>query len=158
MGIRQIEEDASEISSTRMWVKVIFLVLVIGAGMYFLTTGSAQKNEQVYKSNETLSYKPSVKPTLGYSLEDIQGESMKLANSTVEKAQNSLGDVLGDVTQKVASQVGQQVESTASNSAQVVVDYAYKNTVFLGILKMIEALPIHQQNEFQKIMCTDKTD
>jgi hypothetical protein len=158
MGIRHIEEDDIEVSPTRMWVKVIFLVLVIGVGMYFLTSGSSKRNEQVYKSNETPSRIPSLKPTAGYSMQDVQNESVKLANSTVEKAQDSIGDVLGEVTKKVADQVGDKVEKTASDSAQVVIDYAYKNTVFQGITKMIEALPIHQQNEFQKIMCTDKVE
>lgn len=154
MGIRQIELD-DEPSQLRMWLKVIFLVVVVGVGLFFLSSNTSNSKKTAHNATPSQTPTQTPFPSPKYSLDDLKGETLKVASNTAQKAQKKAGEVLGEVANQVAAQIGQEVKDKASDSAQVVIDYAYKNTVFQAMQKMIESLPSHQQSEFEKMICRD---
>lgn len=112
-----------------------------------------ESSEKTMIKKESASDDPEATPTKHYTLDEAKEETIKLANDTVEKAKDAAGGVLGEVAQKVASEVGKQVEQTASDSAQIVVDFAYRQTVLEIIKRLVESLPGRQQTEFEEMIC-----
>lgn len=136
MLLKPIEYDSEKKSTGRVWLKALFLTVLVVVGMGFISQQPVAK--PVIQSNN-------ITPTPLFNVGEAQEQSSKLFEKTVDQTQDKAGSVLGEVTKVV--------ESKASESAQLVVDYAYKNTMLQMIEKLVESLPERQQEQFKQNMC-----
>ncbi len=129
-------EDSEQSGSGRAWLKAIFLTVLVVIGMGFISQQPVKK--PVQQSNN-------LSPTPLFNVGQAKVESDKLLSKTMEQTEEKAGSVLGEVSKVV--------EEKASESAQLVVDYAYKNTMLQMIEKLVESLPERQQEQFKENMC-----
>ncbi|MFA9289120.1 MAG: hypothetical protein ACEQSA_04545 [Weeksellaceae bacterium] len=131
-----VEEEVVGPPSPLVYVKAVFLLLIIVGGL--LGIEQAAKRNSRYTQKEV----PKIELNLqdNAAVEDTVEQGRDLLDDTMDLAEEQKEMVLGEATEVAASATASVKES--------MMDYVYENTVEVVIQKMIEQLPEKQREEF----------
>jgi len=132
MSIRQFEAEKNN-KGMLMRFLIVFALLAVGIVLNKWPTKKINTNKIL--GAETASK---------ISLEKKGKDLKNVIDNEMDKAKNSLDDVLGEATSFITS--------TASKSAEAVTDFIFDNTVG-NIVKQINKLPEKQQQEIKERVC-----
>lgn len=132
MPIKQLEAEKNN-KGMLMRFLIVFALLVVGIVLNKWPT-------KKINTNKILGMETKNKISLEKKGEDLKS----VLDNEMDKAKNSLDNVLGETTSFIAS--------TASKSAEIVTDFIFDNTVG-NIIKQINKLPEKQQQEIKERVC-----
>ena len=132
MPIKQLEAEKNN-KGMLMRFLIVFALLAVGIVLNKWPT-------KKIKTNKILGAETASKINLEKKGKDLKN----VIDNEMDKAKNSLDDVLGEATSFIAS--------TASKSAEAVTDFIFDNTVG-SIVKQINKLPEKQQQEIKERVC-----
>jgi len=132
MPIKQLEAEKNN-KGMLMRFLIVFALLAVGIVLNKWPT-------KKINTNKILGAETASKINLEKKGKDLKN----VIDNEMDKAKNSLDDVLGEATSFIAS--------TASKSAEAVTDFIFDNTVG-SIVKQINKLPEKQQQEIKERVC-----
>lgn len=135
MSVKPLEKP-----DTGLYIRVGLIVVLVVVG---LLISFFRKNPQA-DTKKVLGVQKSVLSDKEISFDNVYNRGQEIANDVIVQSENVLGDVLGEVTHYVSG--------VASQSADVVSNYVFDNTVG-NLIKQIEKLPKDQQEDIKRNLC-----